>query len=375
MALFIAASPAGADDVPLFKGIIVQDRVLAPLRAVAKSLGAEVVWSGSEQDMAIQKNGVVITLALNSRKAAAAGKEIKLDVPPTLVGDLTYVPLRFVAEALGAEVSWSSADRTATIVADGKKVRICVPGEASIKQYSHGRARVVEIPWGASVKAMAAFGQDQMGKTEELASLAKRYGAVAAINGAYFNAYADRPGEPHGAPYGTIIKDGKMLQRGYYRAVAGVTADGRLKITVLYDVKTKKDGSIEYIVDENGKKVDWSDVISGVEAGPRLVKDGRVAVEFSIESFGEDKILTQGAQRSAIGVKPDNTILLVTVSGVTIHQLAEIMKELGAQDAMNLDGGASSGLYYSGRYVTRSGRPISNALLFVPAKEILSSVN
>lgn len=39
------------------------------------------------------------------------------------------------------------------------------------------------------------------------------------------------------------------------------------------------------------------------------------------------------------------------------------MKKAGAYQAMNLDGGASSGLYYNGKYLTTPGRKISNALV------------
>ncbi|CAH8242984.1 phosphodiester glycosidase family protein [Paenibacillus melissococcoides] len=53
----------------------------------------------------------------------------------------------------------------------------------------------------------------------------------------------------------------------------------------------------------------------------------------------------------------------MTTSGATIPDLAQMMKQAGAQQAMNLDGGASSGLYYKGKYITSPGREISNALL------------
>lgn len=52
--------------------------------------------------------------------------------------------------------------------------------------------------------------------------------------------------------------------------------------------------------------------------------------------------------RSAISVTKDNKLLLLTVNQATIKDLAEIMKDLGAKEAMNLDGGASSRLYYRG---------------------------
>jgi len=55
---------------------------------------------------------------------------------------------------------------------------------------------------------------------------------------------------------------------------------------------------------------------------------------------------------------------LVTCSA-TVRQLADIMKALGAYDAMNLDGGASSGLWVQGKYLVQPGRSISNALLIL----------
>jgi len=47
-------------------------------------------------------------------------------------------------------------------------------------------------------------------------------------------------------------------------------------------------------------------------------------------------------------------------------QLAQTMKALGCRDAMNLDGGASSGLFHRDTYLTRPGRDIPNALLVLP---------
>lgn len=55
--------------------------------------------------------------------------------------------------------------------------------------------------------------------------------------------------------------------------------------------------------------------------------------------------------------------MILTTSSATIPELAKVMKQAGAYQAMNLDGGASSGLYYNGRYMTYPGRNISNALL------------
>ena len=62
----------------------------------------------------------------------------------------------------------------------------------------------------------------------------------------------------------------------------------------------------------------------------------------------QPKILTQSAARSGIGIKADGSVILVTVGGATIKELGLILKSFGAAQGMNLDGGASSGLFTKG---------------------------
>lgn len=125
--------------------------------------------------------------------------------------------------------------------------------------------------------------------------------------------------------------------------------------------------TVEYRIvytDADGNKVDWSDVVEAVGAGPTLVRNGEINVDPAGEGFTEAKILSLSFARSAIGVTPQGDILLVTVPNATVYQLVQIMKQLGAYNAMNLDGGASSGLYFKGKYLTAPGRNLSNALIF-----------
>jgi hypothetical protein len=109
----------------------------------------------------------------------------------------------------------------------------------------------------------------------------------------------------------------------------------------------------------------WQDVQEAVGAGPNLVTDGEVKYNPESEGFSSPKILSLGGLRSAIGVSRDGKVLLVTASGPTVAQLAQVMLKLGAVHAMNLDGGASSGLYCNGNMLTTPGRELSNALVFV----------
>ncbi|MBT9165286.1 MAG: hypothetical protein DDT23_01301 [candidate division WS2 bacterium] len=102
----------------------------------------------------------------------------------------------------------------------------------------------------------------------------------------------------------------------------------------------------------------WEQIITAVGAGPRLIVDGRVEVGT------EEKIKTLSGTRSAIGFTKNGEILLVSASSATINQLAQIMKDLGAYQAMNLDGGASSALYVNGNYLRSPGRTLNNVLVF-----------
>lgn len=109
----------------------------------------------------------------------------------------------------------------------------------------------------------------------------------------------------------------------------------------------------------------WNNVEEAIGCGPRLVADGKIALEPLSEGFTSAKILSARGQRSAVGVTRDKQLLLVTCSGATVKLLASIMKALGACDAMNLDGGASSCLWVNGKYLTTPGRNIGNALMVI----------
>lgn len=110
-------------------------------------------------------------------------------------------------------------------------------------------------------------------------------------------------------------------------------------------------------------ELDWTNVRTGIGAGPTLVKDGIVVVDPKKEGFKEEKILSQRAQRSMIGINANNILAMVSVSNVSMFELAEIAQSIGLVDAINLDGGASSGTYINNHYLIEPSRKISNALI------------
>ena len=120
--------------------------------------------------------------------------------------------------------------------------------------------------------------------------------------------------------------------------------------------------------------------------GPRLLKDGRLAVASGPEGFAPagspsffEAFVASRNPRTLAGVRPDGTLLLVTVdgrrrgwsAGVTLVEAARVMRYLGATDALNLDGGGSTAATVGRRLVNRPSdpggeRPVSDALLVLP---------
>ncbi|MBV9402567.1 MAG: copper amine oxidase N-terminal domain-containing protein [Candidatus Eremiobacteraeota bacterium] len=92
-------------------------RVFVPLRGVFERLGASVVYSNGLINAS--GNGRNISLHIGSTTATVNGQAVAIDVAPFLVGPRTMVPLRFVAQALGATVNWNAANRSVAIYSSG----------------------------------------------------------------------------------------------------------------------------------------------------------------------------------------------------------------------------------------------------------------
>jgi len=99
-------------------------------------------------------------------------------------------------------------------------------------------------------------------------------------------------------------------------------------------------------------------------AGPLLLKEGKTVTDAIEEGFSKT-FSNQTATRSAIAKLKNGNLLLITIyPNPTLEQAAKILQQLGAVDALNLDGGGSSGLWLGGAMLDRQGetRSIHNAL-------------
>ena len=95
--------------------IIRQSRTMLPVRYVAEALGAKVDWDGKTSTAIITGDSVEIRITVGSSSATVNGTAVSLDSPAFIESSRTYMPVRFVAEALGAKVDWDGATSTATL--------------------------------------------------------------------------------------------------------------------------------------------------------------------------------------------------------------------------------------------------------------------
>lgn len=93
----------------------VNNRVLVPLRGVLESMGATVDFDPNTQTVIAQRGATQISLRIGSTQAFVNGQQRFLDVPAQLLRGRTLVPLRFVSESLGANVSWNATQRVVFI--------------------------------------------------------------------------------------------------------------------------------------------------------------------------------------------------------------------------------------------------------------------
>ncbi|WP_084182521.1 phosphodiester glycosidase family protein [Alicyclobacillus vulcanalis] len=115
------------------------------------------------------------------------------------------------------------------------------------------------------------------------------------------------------------------------------------------------------------KPVPFTAYPNAIGAGPMLVEDGRMSLEPSLEGLSDPALLDAQTLRSVVGFDRSGHLIFLTIHQANVWQEASIAKALGLWDAMNLDGGSSTGLWYEGRYLTAPKRPLATAIVIVQA--------
>lgn len=174
---------------------------------------------------------------------------------------------------------------------------------------------------------------------ESFGSFLRRHAPLAAVTGTSFDVRTL-------IPTGSIVIGGKIVHESHIGTAVCFMGDNTVKFV---DAKP-------------GRVCDLAGAQSGIRTGPRLLANGRYALDPRREGFRHPGLF--GARtRMALGVTASNQLLLVYVgTPVNFSRLASIMKTLRAVDAVCLDGGTSSAMYFKGRIVRRPGRMLTNLI-------------
>ena len=190
--------------------------------------------------------------------------------------------------------------------------------------------------------AQNAFGTNVTAKTSETAA---DNNAILAVNGDYYGANST----------GYVIRNGVV----YRDTVREDSSNGDLAIY--------KDGSFKIIYEDqiSADQLVKDGVVNLLAFGPALVENGEIAVGTN-EEVGQ---AMASNPRTAIGIIDENHYIIVVSDGRTseskglsLYQMAEVMKSYGVKTAYNLDGGGSSTLYFNGQVInkpTTGGNKIS----------------
>lgn len=90
-------------------------RTYVPLRFVSEALEGKVTWDSASKTAIIEKEGTVIEMEIGSAAPVVDGESKTLDAPARLENGRTLVPLRFISECFGASVQWDGQNKTVVI--------------------------------------------------------------------------------------------------------------------------------------------------------------------------------------------------------------------------------------------------------------------
>jgi len=239
----------------------------------------------------------------------------------------------------------------------------------------------------ADIKVRVVASDEKNGR-ESVSSFADDLGACVVVNGGYFR--MDLDPTKH---VGLLKINGEILKRAtssvirdslrFYisRGAFGLNENGMMDIAW---VSSRNDSLFEWkepfhnVPHKPGPKPDISsaqlwDFTDALSAGPILFAEGVSRVASDEEVFFDTSI-PNVHPRTAVGYSSKDELLLLIVDGrqsesrgVNLNELAQIMKELGAVEALNLDGGGSSSIFANGELLNK---PVGGTI----QREVMSAI-
>ena len=265
-----------------------------------------------------------------------------------LTGSFSYSMLKtfVLAETISTVASTSSSTNTATASQAAKTATVTdssykddnISINLSETTVNNTQVYVADITVSSSDYLKTAFAQNAFGTnvTAKTSETATDNNAILAINGDYYGANST----------GYVIRNGVV----YRDTVRENSNNGDLAIY--------KDGSFKIIYEDqiSAEQLVKDGVVNLLAFGPTLVENGEIAVGTN-EEVGR---AMASNPRSAIGIIDENHYIIVVSDGRTseskglsLYQMAEVMKSYGVKSAYNLDGGGSSTLYFNGQVINK----------------------
>ena len=215
------------------------------------------------------------------------------------------------------------------------------------KTVSNTQVYIADITVSSAEYLKTALAQNTYGTnvTAKTSITAANNNAILAVNGDYYGANTT----------GYVIRNGVV----YRDTVREDSSNGDLAIY--------KDGSFKIIYEDqvSADQLVKDDVVNLLAFGPSLVENGEIVVDTNSE-VGQSM---SSNPRTAIGIIDENHYIIIVSDGRTseseglsLYEMAEVMKSYGVKTAYNLDGGGSSTLYFNGQVInkpTTNGNTIS----------------
>jgi multiple sugar transport system substrate-binding protein len=95
--------------------LITNGRTMVPLRFISEAMGATVAWDAATRTANLTLADNKIALSISKTVAKVNGYDVMLDAPAAIVNAKTLVPIRFIAESMGATTAWNATLRKVTV--------------------------------------------------------------------------------------------------------------------------------------------------------------------------------------------------------------------------------------------------------------------
>ena len=265
-----------------------------------------------------------------------------------LTSSFTYSMLKtfVLAETISTVSNTGSTSNTAAASQAAKNAQVTdtsySDGNISVtlteKTVNETQVYVADITLSSSDYLKTALAQNSYGTnvTAKTSVTAAENNAILAVNGDYYGANTT----------GYVIRNGVV----YRDTVREDSSNG--------DFAIYKDGSFKIIYEDqvSADQLVQDGVVNLLAFGPSLVENGEISVDTNTE-VGQDM---SSNPRTAIGIIDENHYIIIVSDGRTseskglsLYQMAEVMKSYGVKTAYNLDGGGSSTLYFNGQVINK----------------------